>query len=113
MKVSSNERSVLDLLKQMSREITSLREEVSRLHNQIARPERIRYRPKELAKRLGFNSIQSVYNRWRDGALEYHKDNRGRFSTEKQVMEYEFRINQRGQSCRKSSNRSRNSMSPA
>ena len=72
---------------QILSELRELRQEVARLHVTL-RPARVRYRPSELGERLGV-SRQHVYDLWNAGKLGYRKDERGRFSTEADVLEYE------------------------
>ncbi len=67
--------------------LARLSKEVSRLRVAVRRPERARYRPAELAERLGISRM-SVYRLWNSGKIQYKKDGRGRFSTEADVMAY-------------------------
>jgi len=76
-------------LREMMEVLVVLSREVSRLSEAVRRPERVRYRPEALARRLGYNTSRSVRDLWNSGKLAYHKDGRGRYSTEAQVHTYE------------------------
>lgn len=62
--------------------------ELARLREAVRRPDRVIYRPKEVARRLGFKSDRTIRTLWNDGKLAYKKDGRGRYSTEAQVQAY-------------------------
>ena len=68
-------------------ELRRLTSEVSRL-NALVRPARTRYRPNELAERLSCSRRQ-VYKLWDSHKLAYRTDDRGRYSTEQDVLLYE------------------------
>ena len=76
-------------LREMLEMLVILSREVSRLSEAVRRPERVRYRPEALARRLSYNTSRSVRDLWNSGKLAYHKDGRGRYSTEAQVHAYE------------------------
>ena len=84
----SEPKHVSELLKEVLRKMEGLQEQIDRIERQSRRPDRIIYRPSELARRLGV-SRPTVYNLWNDGSLAYYTDRRGRYSTEEQVMHYQ------------------------
>lgn len=83
----SEPRHIEELLKEVLRKMEGLQEQVGRVEQMSRRPDRIIYRPSELAERLNM-SRAGVYNLWNDGSLSYYQDRRGRYSTEEQVLQY-------------------------
>ncbi len=61
--------------------------ELARLREAVRRPERIVYRPVEAAQRLKVGKTM-VYQLWNNEQLAYHRDKKGRYSTEAQIQAY-------------------------
>ena len=98
----SDDLSAEDMLVMILKEMDNVKrvlgeqaDEISRLREQVRRPERVRYYEKDLRKRLGV-SRATIYRLWSEGLLDYHQDRLpnqsglgSRYSTELDVERYE------------------------
>ena len=78
---------VLDRVERKLERLDAVEIALGRLQESIRRPERIVYRPVVAARRLKVGKTM-VYKLWNNGQLAYHRDKKGRYSTEAQIQAY-------------------------